>query len=59
MSRPLFIYVNKTSLERPEVRAFIEFYLESGPKLVRESGYVPLTKDEYQDALFKIQYIKP
>ena len=33
LTRPLFIYVNKKSLERPEVRAFVEFYMEHGEEL--------------------------
>ena len=40
--RPLFIYVSEKSAERPEVRQFIEFYLEEGPSLAREVGYVSL-----------------
>ncbi len=30
-SRPLFIYVNAKSAKRPEVNAFVQFYLEHGP----------------------------
>ncbi|MFM7050785.1 MAG: PstS family phosphate ABC transporter substrate-binding protein [Planctomycetota bacterium] len=41
-SRPLFIYVNKTAAARPEVAAFIEFYLKNAPELVSEVGYVKL-----------------
>ena len=37
LSRPLYIYVNKASLERPEVPAFIEFYLENAPPWRRRS----------------------
>lgn len=40
-SRPLFIYVNKKSAPRPEVKAFVDFYL-SQPELVKEVGYVKL-----------------
>jgi phosphate transport system substrate-binding protein len=47
LSRPIFIYPRVQSLDRPEVRRFIDFYLESGPALVREVGYVPLTDAEY------------
>jgi len=43
-SRPLFIYVNKKSADRPEVQAFVEFYLKEGPKLAQEVGYVQLPK---------------
>ena len=45
LSRPLFIYVSKKALARPEVKAFIEFYLSKDEKLVKEVGYVPLPGD--------------
>ena len=51
LSRPLFIYVSKASLERPEVRAFVEFYMENGAELTAEVGYVPLSAQEYQENL--------
>jgi phosphate transport system substrate-binding protein len=41
LSRPLFIYVKKASLERPEVKAFVRFYMEHGAELTAEVGYVP------------------
>lgn len=41
-SRPLFIYVNAKSLERPEVSKFIDFYLAEGGELAEEVGYVRL-----------------
>jgi phosphate transport system substrate-binding protein len=42
LSRPLFIYVRKDSLNRPEVNAFANFYVENAKILAREVGYVPL-----------------
>lgn len=52
LSRPLFIYVSKNALEaRPEVREFVEFYLETAPDLVAEVGYVPLAAERYTDAI--------
>jgi phosphate transport system substrate-binding protein len=48
MSRPMFIYVNKASLDRTEVREFVEFFLQNAPELVAEVQYVPLPKDAYQ-----------
>ena len=51
LSRPLFIYVNKGSLERPEVKAFVEFYMEQAPELVREVGYVVLKDEVYTQNL--------
>ncbi|MDY6981588.1 MAG: PstS family phosphate ABC transporter substrate-binding protein [Pseudomonadota bacterium] len=48
LSRPVFIYVNKASLARPQVRAFVEFYLEIAPEIVSEVGYIPLPDADYQ-----------
>ena len=50
-SRPLFIYVNAASAQRPEVREFIEFYLTHGPQYVKEVKYVPFVASAYQTAL--------
>jgi phosphate transport system substrate-binding protein len=54
LSRPLYIYVRPDALERPEVRAFVEFYLDSAPTLVPEVGYVPLQAAGYDAARAKI-----
>lgn len=51
LSRPLFIYVNEESLDKPEVRAFVEFYLTNAASLVREVGYVALADEIYQAGL--------
>jgi len=43
LARPIFIYVNKNSAEsKPDVRAFVDFYLEQGRPLIEEVKYVPL-----------------
>ena len=55
LTRPLFIYVNKKSLERPEVKTFVEFYMEHGEELTLEVGYVPVSSDAYTDNLKMIQ----
>jgi phosphate transport system substrate-binding protein len=55
LSRPLFIYVNKKSLEKPEVKEFVKFYLENAPELVKSVFYVPLTEDKYKESLAKLQ----
>ena len=45
LSRPLFIYVNSKSASKPEVVAFIEFYLNKADALIGEVGYVILPAD--------------
>lgn len=48
LARPLFIYVNATSAAfKPEVKAFINFYLANAPTLVKEVKYIPLPTNEY------------
>jgi phosphate transport system substrate-binding protein len=47
LSRPIFIYPKLKALSRPEVDAFIRFYLDNGAPLVREVGYIPLSDSEY------------
>tara|TARA_R110002111_G_scaffold256979_2_gene324640 strand:+ start:135463 stop:136446 length:984 start_codon:yes stop_codon:yes gene_type:complete len=49
LSRPLFIYVRKSALERPEVVAFVKFYLENAAALSKDVGYVPVS-DEVEKA---------
>ena len=48
LSRPLFIYVRKTS--RPEVKEFVKFYLDNAAELAAEVGYVPLSPAIYKAA---------
>lgn len=49
LSRPLMLYVNKNSYQKKkQVKQFVDFYLDHATKLVKEIGYVPLSKAEYQ-----------
>ena len=54
LSRPLFIYVNNASLRRPEVKAFVSFYMTNAEQLVAEVGYTPFDPSVYQDNLQKL-----
>ena len=47
LSRPIFIYVNIKSAEKPEVRQFIEFYMKNAPTLVKEVKFFPLPAQAY------------
>lgn len=48
LSRPIFIYVRQDALDKPEVAAFIDSYLEMVPDLAGEVGYVPLPEQAYE-----------
>jgi phosphate transport system substrate-binding protein len=47
LSRPIFIYVNEKSLQKPEVKEFVEFYNKHADKLVKDVKYVPLPAKAY------------
>jgi len=47
LSRPIFIYVSKKSLDKPEVREYVEFYLKNAPSLVKQVKYVALPSSAY------------
>jgi phosphate transport system substrate-binding protein len=48
LSRPLFIYVSKKSLDKPAVKEFVDFYLKHVKTLAAEVKYVPLSDTAYQ-----------
>ncbi len=47
LSRPLFIYINKASLNRPEMQTFVNYYIENAQRLAEEVGYVGLPEKIY------------
>lgn len=54
-SRPLFIYVNARSAQnKPEVRAFVDYYLNNANKIVTAANYIPLPEEGYH--LAKVQF---
>ncbi|WP_344171112.1 PstS family phosphate ABC transporter substrate-binding protein [Pilimelia columellifera] len=44
LSRPLFIYVSDKGAAKPQVKAFIDFYIERIDEIVKEVKFVPLTE---------------
>ncbi len=55
LARPVFIYARLDALERPEVAAFVSFYLERGPALAEEVGYVALPEQAYRLARERLE----
>jgi phosphate transport system substrate-binding protein len=46
LSRPLYVYVAKKSISKPQVKAFVDFYLEQVDELLQSVGYVALHADD-------------
>ncbi len=55
LSRPLFIYPSAKALARPEVKAFVEFYIENVDKITEQALYVNLTDQQKTESLNKVK----
>jgi phosphate transport system substrate-binding protein len=55
LARPMFIYVKKSALQRPEVKNFVLFYMQNAPELVPQVGYVQLSGEKYDANIARVQ----
>jgi phosphate transport system substrate-binding protein len=50
LSRPLFVYVKNTSLQKPEVAAFMKYILDNQARIAEKALFVPMTDEQAQKA---------
>ena len=50
LSRPLFIYPSDAALKKPEVKAFVDYYLENVTGVAESVGFVPLTEEQLEES---------
>jgi phosphate transport system substrate-binding protein len=50
LSRPLFIYPSGEALQQPEVKAFVDYYLDNVNSIAESVGYIPLTDEQLQQS---------
>ena len=56
LSRPLYIYVNKEFYQtRPEVKAFVKYYMDHVSDIAPEVGYIPLPDSDLAQEKAKLQ----
>jgi phosphate transport system substrate-binding protein len=48
LSRPLFIYVNRESLQRAAVRTFLEYVMANAREVAEDALFVPLTAEQLE-----------
>jgi phosphate transport system substrate-binding protein len=48
LSRPLFVYPSDAALKKPEVKAFVEYYLENATGVAESVGFIPLTEEQLE-----------
>lgn len=55
LGRQLFIYPSGAALERPEVLAFIEYFIENSDEIAARALFVPMTDEQKTEATEKVQ----
>ena len=51
LARPIFIYVKVKSMQKPEVKKFVDFYMANAAKIATEVKYVKLPAEIYKSNL--------
>ena len=54
LGRQLYIYPSAEALQRPEVKAFVEYYINNSDTLTEQAGFIGLTDEQKQESLDKI-----
>ncbi|CAN5828212.1 hypothetical protein BH24CHL6_BH24CHL6_00540 [soil metagenome] len=57
LGRPLFVYASDTSLARPEVLDFMEFYVDNAVEIAELAGFVPMTDEQIAEQHEKIEQL--
>jgi len=58
LSRPIFIYVNAKSIGRPEVKQFVDYYLQHAARLAKDVRTLPLPRSAYVQAANNVKKMK-
>ena len=48
LGRQLFVYPSGEALQRPEVDAFLEFYLDNSEEITSRAGFIPLSDEQLE-----------
>ncbi|MCA2961897.1 MAG: PstS family phosphate ABC transporter substrate-binding protein [Silvanigrellales bacterium] len=54
LARPIFIYISKKALEKPEVKEFSDFYVNNAGRLAADVKYVALPASAYSAGLDRV-----
>jgi phosphate transport system substrate-binding protein len=54
LGRQLYIYPSGEALQRPEVKAFVDYYIENSDGLTEQAGFISLTEEQKQESLDKV-----
>ena len=54
LGRQLYIYPSVEALQRPEVAAFVNYFLDNVNEVAPKAGFIPLTDEQLQEAKDKV-----
>lgn len=55
LGRQLFLYPSGAALEKPQVLAFLEFYITNQAKVAETAGFIPLTDEQSAEVNTRLQ----
>ena len=55
LGRPLFIYPKADAMKRPEVAAFLQYYIDNALDIAEQAQFVPLTSAQQSEARTKVE----
>lgn len=55
LSRPLYMYVNKKSVQKPAVAAFLDFLLNDGQEIIDEAQYIRLDQTSLAESRKRLE----
>ncbi|GAA1194790.1 hypothetical protein GCM10009608_32780 [Pseudonocardia alaniniphila] len=58
LARPLFIYPSNAGLKKPQVEAFVEFYLQQNDQIVEVARFIPLTPEQKQESTTELEALR-
>ena len=58
LSRPLFMYPSKKALQKPEVKAFIDFVMKNQQAIAEAAQIVPMTEQQLSEAQSNLQTLE-
>jgi phosphate transport system substrate-binding protein len=58
LGRPLFLYASDTALERPEVVAFFDFYIDNQAEIAEIATFVPMNDDQVDAARTQVESLQ-
>ncbi|WP_286900736.1 PstS family phosphate ABC transporter substrate-binding protein [Thermocrispum sp.] len=46
LSRPLYIYPSRESMQKKHVKAFVDYFVDNSAEIARLAGYIPMTDEQ-------------